>query len=153
MWVPVLNHAESRCTKGGLLGVEGDRHHRGPALQYPGSPEYRGVARGNGATPLPWHAGPRATTKAPDAAHARVPGGTTRATGPDAPGHTAKWCGYVRRPHAGSHTTRRAPGHSDTRNPAGGWRHNCAPRSTGSWYSDSLRRRLHWNVSGHTYSR
>src|SRR6185295_14855945 len=112
-----------------------------------------GVARGNGETPPPWRAGPRATIEAPDAAHARVPGGRTRAIGLDAPEHTAKWCGYVRHPHAGSHTTRRAPGHSDTRNPAGGWRHNCAPHSTDSWYSDSLRRRLHWNASAHICSR
>src|ERR1043166_8780861 len=153
MLVPVLNHAEFHCTKGGLLAAGGGCHHRGGALRYPGAPGCHGVVRGNGEIPPPWHAEPRAVTKAPDAAHAHAPGGTTRAIGYDAPGHTAKWCGYVRRPRADSHTTRRAPGHSDTRNPAGGWRHNCGLRSRGNSYSDSLHHRLHWSASAHTCSR
>src|SRR6266568_5772785 len=153
MLVPVLNHAEFHYITDGRLAAGGGRHHRGGALRYPGSPEYHGVARGNGEIPPPWHVEPRVVTKAPDAAHAHVPGGTIRAIGYDAPGHMAKWCGYVRHPRAGTHTTRRAPGHSDTRNPAGGWRHNCGLRSTGSSYSDSLHHKLHWSASAHTCSR
>src|SRR4029453_11487661 len=153
MLVPVLNHVEFHYIRGGHLVAEGDRHHRGGARRYPDSPGCHGVARGNGEILPLWHAGLRATTRAPDAAHARVPEGTTRAIGPDVPGHTAKWCGYVRHLYAGSHTTRRAPEHSDTRNPAGGWRHNCGPRSTGNSYSDSLHHRLHWNAFVHTCNR
>src|SRR5207237_9003188 len=101
MLVPVLSHAEFHYITDGRLAAGGGRRHRGGALRYPGLPGYHGVARGNGEIPPPWHVEPRGVTKGPDAAHAHVPGGTTRAIGYRSPGDTAKWTRYVRSSRAG----------------------------------------------------